>query len=337
MIRILLRVLIVLLIALIGAGVWIYIEFSSTVNPKSELNVHLPPNTSLSKAIETANQAGALKPGPLYLFAAKVYSKISGEFVRAGYHRFPRGTTNFEAFRGLFSGEHIFSIIVAFPEGMEIRSFARIAARKLRVPYDEFMTLAFSPDITAEYDLPHGSVEGYLMPATYEFFPDATPETIIRKLLDKQNEIWEKNYVEKAKNAEMTRHEVLTLASIVEAESPHKDERPRVAGVYINRLERGMLLQADPTVQYAIGEKRRVLLRDLQFDSQYNTYLYQGLPPGPINSPSLESIEAVLNPERHDYIFFVAKGDGSRRHNFSRTLAEHNYFKNIFKRNVGRN
>jgi UPF0755 protein len=119
---------------------------------------------------------------------------------------------------------------------------------------------------------------------------------------------------------------VLNLAAIVEWEAHLEEEKPRIAGVYLNRLRAGWPLQADPTVQYALlqieGQKRRLLFRDYQIDHPYNTYRVQGLPPGPITNPSPTSIQAVLNPEQHDYFYFVAKGDGG--HLFSRTLAEHN-------------
>lgn len=134
----------------------------------------------------------------------------------------------------------------------------------------------------------------------------------------------------------MSRHQVVTLASIVEAETPVLEERPRVAGVYINRLEKGMLLQADPTVQYALNKFSRLTYSDLNYDSPYNTYRYAGLPPSPINSPSKSSIDAVLNYEKHNFIYFVAKGDGSGLHNFARTYEEHLKNVSLYRKNIGR-
>jgi UPF0755 protein len=124
----------------------------------------------------------------------------------------------------------------------------------------------------------------------------------------------------------LSRNEVITLASIVNEETQKTDEMPRVAGVYVNRLKRGMLLQADPTVKFAVNDftLRRILFRHLEVDSPYNTYKYAGLPPGPIAMPSVRAIDAVLNYENHDYYYFSAREDFSGYHNFSRTLTEHN-------------
>ena len=136
---------------------------------------------------------------------------------------------------------------------------------------------------------------------------------------------------EQMKKIKMTEVEVLTLASIIEGEAIYDRERPIISGVYHNRLNTGMRLQADPTIQYIIDESpRRLLNRDLKIDSPYNTYLYNGLPPGPINNPGLESIKAALYPESNDYFYFVARGDGY--HTFSKTKEQHNKAKRDFQK-----
>jgi len=133
-------------------------------------------------------------------------------------------------------------------------------------------------------------------------------------------------------------HQILTLASIIEAETPVISERKRVSGVFHNRLKKKMPLAADPTIQYALGtHKKRLLYSDLEVDSPYNTYKNAGLPPGPINSPSYSSIEAALTPEVHNYLFFVAKGDGSNTHNFAKNYDEHQNNRKIFNKNRTKN
>jgi UPF0755 protein len=179
------------------------------------------------------------------------------------------------------------------------------------------------------------TLEGYLYPDTYELLADqATPEALLRRQLDTFTErILPAYRITAADEAKpLTLHQVLTLASIVERESGAVDERPAIAGVYLNRLAQGIRLEADPTVQYAMGYqpatgqwwKSPVFLEEYsKVVSPYNTYLHDGLPPGPIASPSLSSVDAVLHPAQHDYLFFVAAADGSGRHVFARTFAEH--------------
>ena len=134
---------------------------------------------------------------------------------------------------------------------------------------------------------------------------------------------WIETFDEEASNLGRTRHEIITLASIIEKEAQSKSERPRISSVFHNRLKRGWRLQADPTVLYALGNPERLLTKaDLDVDSPYNTYVYKGLPPGPIASPGIDSIIAALRPEETVYLYFVAVGDG--KHHFSKTLSEHN-------------
>ena len=143
---------------------------------------------------------------------------------------------------------------------------------------------------------------------------------------------------EKAKLLELSEREVYILASIVERETLQDDEKPRMAGVYYNRLRQDWKLEADPTVKFAIGDfgLRRILNRHLEFDSPFNTYKYQGLPPGPISMASIASIDAVLNLEKHNYMFFCSKGDGTGYHSFARTLAQHNRNAAIYRENMRR-
>lgn len=175
------------------------------------------------------------------------------------------------------------------------------------------------------------------IPNTYEFYWNQTGRDFLERMKKEHTSFWSKDdRLAKAKKLELTPEEVYTLASIVQRESLKSDERPRIAGVYLNRLEKGILLQADPTVVFATGQfdLTRVLYKHLEYDSPYNTYLYPGLPPGPISMASINSIDAVLNPEKHQYIYFCAKGDGSGYHSFAKTLAGHNQNIKVYKKNL---
>lgn len=170
------------------------------------------------------------------------------------------------------------------------------------------------------------------IPNTYEFYWNSTAETFRNRMLTEHQNFWNENRREKAAKLNLSPLQVMNLAAIVQKETAMADERPRVAGVYLNRLRVGMLLQADPTVIFAIKKQtgnfdtiiRRVLFRDLEIDSPYNTYKYAGVPPGPIAMPDISAIDAVLNPESHNYFYFVADVSNPGYHLFAQTLAQHN-------------
>jgi UPF0755 protein len=157
-------------------------------------------------------------------------------------------------------------------------------------------------------------------------------------MLREYKKFWNSDRISKSEDIGLTPLEVSTLASIIDEEASKHDEKPRIAGVYINRLKRGIPLQADPTIKFAINNftVNRILYKHLEVDSPYNTYKHAGLPPGPIGCPSVEGIEAVLNAEKHDYIFFAAKADFSGYHNFSRTLSEHNRYANQYQKELNK-
>lgn len=182
-----------------------------------------------------------------------------------------------------------------------------------------------------------------IIPNTYQFYWNTSAEGFFNRMNREFNAFWNEERLAKADAIQLTPVEVSILASIVEEESRMAAERPRIAGVYLNRLSRGWKLEADPTVKFAIGDFaiRRVLFRHLEYDSPYNTYKYPGLPPGPICIPSAQAIDAVLNAESHDYMFFSAKEDFSGYHNFARTLREHNanarrFHQELNRRNIYR-
>lgn len=172
------------------------------------------------------------------------------------------------------------------------------------------------------------------IPNTYEFYWNVTPEDFFDRIFGYYKQFWNDARNHKREQLNLSRLEVMTLASIVEEETVQHDEKARIAGVYLNRVRKGWPLEADPTVKYAVGDftLRRILYEHLQTDSPYNTYLYAGIPPGPICTPSIPSIEAILNSEAHDYMFFCAKIDGSGYHHFSRTLSEHNAYAQEYHR-----
>ena len=185
------------------------------------------------------------------------------------------------------------------------------------------------------------SLPSLFIPNTYEVYWDIKPENLMIRLMTERRKFWNESRMAKAKKIGMTPEEVATLASIVDEETNKNEEKPIVAGLYINRLKKGIPLQADPTVKFALNDsgRRRILKKDLKIDSPYNTYKNKGLPPGPIRIPSMQALESVLNHNKHDYIYMCAKEDFSGFHNFAKTLREHRnnatkYQKALNSRNI---
>jgi UPF0755 protein len=174
------------------------------------------------------------------------------------------------------------------------------------------------------------------IPETYEFYWNTDPRGLYARMLKEYWKFWDEERLVKAKNKNLDPLEVAILASIIDDEVTKKSEKPRIAGVYINRLKRGIPLQACPTIKFALNDFTitRILYKYLQIDSPYNTYKYNGFPPGPIGCPSVEGIDAVLNAEEHDFLFFAAKADFSGYHNFSRTLSEHNRYAAMYQKEL---
>ncbi|MGH7656297.1 MAG: endolytic transglycosylase MltG [Gemmatimonadaceae bacterium] len=211
---------------------------------------------------------------------------------------------------------------VTIPEGLSIADVEPILIDALDLTKDSLDAAVRDTALLHELDIPTRTLEGYLFPDTYTFPDKTTARDAVRMMVEQFEREWKPAWTEQARSMKLTRHDIVTLASIVEREVVRGEERPVVAAVYLNRLKIGMALMADPTISYALGKKPgRVLLKDLRVKSPYNTYQRAGLPPGPIASPGIASIRASLFPAKVGYRFFVAAPDG--HHEFRRTYAEH--------------
>lgn len=234
---------------------------------------------------------------------------------------------------GAFAGKKIYDHMHRPPRVVKltippVRTLDELAARiGAVVDADKASILSLMTD-SAFVDSLGYSTDTFLamfVPNTYEVWQHESPRGLMLRLHKECSDFWNKERQALADTLELSRVEVMTLASIVEQETANNAERPMIAGMYLNRLAKNMLLQADPTVKYAVGDPtlRRVLAQHTKTDSPYNTYLYKGLPPGPIGIPSMASINAVLRPAHHDYIYMCAKEDFSGTHNFAKTYQEH--------------
>lgn len=323
-------------VLLVAASIYAYVLLNSKIDiEENDIKVQIKYGSSLSEIVQQLNDKNLLKPFYFFENVVKLYAYATNKSILAGYHKFSAEISNAELIVSLFTGENLYMQSVTFPEGITIKRFASILQRKLDIDSGQFHRLCYDKNIIKKYGIKANSLEGYLFPATFNFFKDIEPQEVIDILVKEQLKYLQdlKNEIGKSK---LTQLEILTLASIIEAETPVARERERISGVYHNRLKKNMMLQADPTVQYAIGEKRRLLYSDLKVDNKYNTYKYLGLPPGPINSPSKSSIKAAINPEKNNYLFFVAKGDSSNEHLFATNYYEHQ--KNVakFRKNINK-
>jgi len=244
--------------------------------------------------------------------------------IKAGQYAFRPGTTVPAMLRALARGMSGLNL-VTIPEGLTTSEVSLLLSNHLGVRIDEFTALASDPAFLDSVGVHAPSIEGYLAPDSYEFLPGTSPEVAFRTMVRRTREVLrEESAGDTTLPLGLSLHEVLTLASIVESEAQMNDERPIIAQVYLNRLARGMKLQADPTVAYGMGKspRSRLYLSNLRVDSPFNTYLYVGLPPGPICNPGRASVRGALNPDTSvTWLYFVAIGNG--RHRFANTYREH--------------
>ena len=296
--------------------------FAQTVVLKKTIDIQIQ-DQSISKTVQLLEQKGIISsPFPM-LMIAELYGTWLNKQCVIGEYRILPTLTHGQLLKLIFSGKQSYTVNVSFPEGIQVKKIASICAQKLGIDSAEFIELAHKDSLLKHHLIKGNSLEGYLMPDTYNFYWKQNPHEIISKLLAVQSSFWNETCFEKVQKQSLNKHQILTLASIIEAEAIVDEERPIISGVYHNRLKKGMNLAADPTVQYALGKSKRLLYSDLKIDNPYNTYRFSGLPPGPINCPGRQSILAAIQPAKHQYYFFVALGDGSGKHVFSETAIQH--------------
>ena len=258
-------------------------------------------------------------------FRAALWRSGRARGLQAGEFRFDQAMTPAEVVDKIARGD-VYNRKITFPEGLTIREMARIYEQQGFGKAAAFLEAAGDPAAIRDIDPEATDLEGYLFPETYSVPRDTTAAKLVGLMVGRFRQLFTADMRQAALALELTPREAVALASLVEEETAEPSERPIVAAVYLNRLKIGMGMQADPTVIYALQRAGRYdgnLRRDdLSFDSPYNTYRYPGLPPGPIASPGLASLQAAVAPAKVDYLYFVSRNDGS--HVFARTLVEHN-------------
>lgn len=283
------------------------------------------PNTQFEELIYQMEDSGWVKNTPSLFWVADRMN-FSNQNLKTGRYLINDGINNRQFIQQLRSGNQA-AVNLVIPEAPDLNKIAGPIGLQLMKDSTDFADYFNSQLLYENFGINTVELKAMLIPNTYQMWWTSSPKDFVNRMQREYNSFWDSNNRRaKAKQLNLTEKEVVILASIVERESNYQPERPAIAGVYINRLKNNWPLQADPTVVFAMGNPkvRRVLTRDLEIDSPYNTYKNTGLPPGPICIPSISSIDAVLNAEDHSYFFFCAAPDHSGTHVFARTLAQHN-------------
>lgn len=315
------RIFLITIGILLAIGVFILYEILWAPNTfDNDRFIMVSKGENFPQVIDSLQKAGIIRSRILFDVAGRMLDYTTR--MQIGKYRFKSGMSNKEILEDIRFGKTIELITLTIPEGIRAARQARMFARHLGIDSSRFMALVHDEAFAKQLNVPATSLEGYLMPDTYKFFWQTDEEQIITEMVREFWSVFDDSMRAAAGRKELSVHEVVTLASIVEMETPIDSERSVIAGVYTNRLRKGMRLQADPTIQYILKDGPRRLYRsDLDLDSPYNTYLHVGLPPGPINNPGRASLVAALYPAKNKYLFFVATGEGG--HTFTRTYPEH--------------
>lgn len=320
-------VLIATLVAMVGAGAWLWMQ-ARLATPyrgftESEVFVELPQGAGVARIAADLTAAGVVADPLTFRIAARLSG--NDRRLQAGEYRFTDAASPFDIVARLAAGD-VYVHPLTFPEGLTIAEMAGIFERAGLGTAEAFERAGADGSLVGELDPEAKTLEGYLFPDTYALARKAGAAGTVAAMADRFRAAFGADLRAEAATQKLSLREVVTLASLIEKETAAPAERPLVSAVYHNRLRVGMPLQCDPTVIYALMQARRwrgnLTRQDLQINSPYNTYRFAGLPPGPIASPGLRSLEAAVRPADVPYLYFVSRNDGT--HVFATTLAEHN-------------
>lgn len=321
----------ILMVGILAGAVIAYKVYSTFFVPNTKfaeetVDIYIPSNADFETVkVELAPFLENLKT-----FVAAADRKGYANNIKAGKFMIKKGMANNDIVNSLRSGN--IPVKVAFNNQETLADLAGRISLQIEADSTALLDSFKAPDFLGDNGFNEDTALAMYIPNSYEFFWNSSAEGFRQRMLKEYNRFWGEDRLAKTKALGMSPVEVIALAAIVHKETAKVDERPRVAGVYLNRLRLGMPLQADPTVIYAIKKHtgdfdtviKRVLYKDLKLDSPYNTYKVNGLPPGPIAMPDISAIDAVLNAEKHDYLYFVADVENFGYHKFAKTLAQHN-------------
>jgi UPF0755 protein len=327
---------IIILLILSYAAYWAWTRYqaiyASNVEVKEPTEFLIYTGSDFQKVKTDLERSGALKDLDAFLWVAD--KKSYPDLVKPGRYILKAGMSNNDLVNMLRAGNQT-PVKLSFNNVRNLAQLAGKVGAKLEGDSLSFLKTFTDPDVYGHYGFSQENFIAMFIPNTYEFYWTTTEDDFVKRMASEFKRFWTDDRMAKARALNLTQSEVVTLASIVQAEqSMRPEEWPIIAGLYLNRLKQGIPLQSDPTVIFATGDFsiRRVLNRHLKQESPYNTYKNTGLPPGPIRMPDRGAIEAVLSPDVHDYIFMCATPDGTGVHKFSKTLKEHNRYAREYQR-----
>jgi UPF0755 protein len=309
------------LVVLLAAAVVVF-----QIRPTAELDeraviVEIPPHVGVTAIARQLEADGAVRSAWIAVAVAAVDG--AARRLKAGEYEFPRGSSTLDVVRMLESGR-VRQYPILHPEGATVRELAAVMENARLAHATDVIRVANDPAFLASQNIEGPSAEGYLFADTYQFVRGMKVEEMLARMVQRTRAKLTPEILARAKARDVSVHRLLTMASIIEREAAVPEEQRLISAVFWNRLELDMPLQADPTVQYALGKERRTLTRtDLATDHPFNTYRNTGWPPGPIASPGIRAIEAALDPAPVKYLYFVAVSADGRRHHFSTTVEEH--------------
>ncbi len=317
----------ILLLVFVAVGVvasyGVYYAYGIRPATQKSGDFYVKTGTTYEQLANNLVDKGFLKDTSDYLRFGR---KLGYDRVYPGYYKIKDNLSLKALYRVVNVGAQT-PVMVTFNNIRTFEKLAGIVSKKIEADSLELLKAFKSASIQKKYGFDSANFSSMFIPNSYQFYWNSSADDFIERMNKEYNSFWSKSSRdEKAKALGMSREEVSRLASIIIEESKAQTEFKRIAGVYINRLKRGMLLQADPTVKFAMGDMtiKRVLYKHLEYDSPYNTYKYAGLPPGPICVPPVAAIDAVLDYEHHNYYYFCASDKLNGRHLFAKTLSEHN-------------
>ncbi|MBB5394109.1 endolytic transglycosylase MltG [Mucilaginibacter sp. AK015] len=312
---------VVIIISLAGTGIFYYLRFfGPNVTDKQEY-LYIKTGSNLDDVYQSITQQGIVKDTTSFLQAAHSMKYMK---VKPGKYRLKAGMSNRSLINMLKAGNQE-PVNLAFHNIRLKDQFAGFISKKIEADSVSILRLLDSAKFAEQYGFTTDNIYTVFIPNSYQVYWNTSAEKFFKRMYANYEKFWTPERRQKAAAINLTPQEVSVLASIVDAEALHDDEMPAIAGLYLNRLKKGMKLQADPTVIFAVNDFtiKRVLNRYLVTNSPYNTYLHTGLPPGPIMMPSVNAINAVLNYKKSDYLYMCAKEDFSGYHNFADNEAEH--------------
>ncbi len=333
--RILVFVIIIMALVAVMGGIGYYYVFSPNTVVTDDGILYIRDSNSVVQVFETLRSRGYIK-NPNTLSSVAKLKKFSSS-VKSGKYKIRDGMNNNELVNMFRAGNQV-PVHFTFNNMRTIEEFADEAQEELAVSKDELMALLTDSDVLAELGFNSNTILAMFIPNTYEIYWNIPAMDLLKRMKKEYARFWNENRMAKAREIGLSPEEVITLASIIEEETVKAEEYPVIAGVYMNRLNKGIKLDACPTLKFVLGDFTisRILDRHMQIDSPYNTYMYAGLPPGPIRMASIKVIDSVLNYQKHDYLFFCAKSDFSGYHNFSRTLRQHNAYAREYHRELNK-